>query len=77
MDTPPSSPRADRKCPTPPKGNHFSAWDEEDVRIFFESQTSTNGTPTFEISDENVIGDPNNGVSTRGNFKRYEPMKQS
>ena len=77
MDTPPSSPRGDRKCPTPPKGNHFSTWDEEDIKIFFESQTSTNGPPTFEISGENVIGDPNDGVSTRGNLKRYEPMKQS
>ena len=74
MATPPSSPRGDRKCPTPPKGNHFSTWDDEDVRIFFESQTSTNGTPTFEISDENVIGDPKNGVSTRGNHKRYVPI---
>tara|TARA_Y100000991_G_scaffold209552_1_gene189833 strand:+ start:1200 stop:1427 length:228 start_codon:yes stop_codon:yes gene_type:complete len=74
MDTPPTSPRGDRKCPTPPKGNHFSKWDDEDVRIFFESQTVTNGYPTNEISIANIIGDSENGVNTRSQCRRYVPI---
>ena len=74
MATPPSSPRGDRKCPTPPKGNHFSTWNDEDVRIFFESQTVTNGKATDEISIANIIGDHNNGVNTRNQCRRYVPI---
>ena len=74
MNTPPISPR-NTKCPCAPKGNHFSTWNEKDVQEFLQSQTNTNGQPTFEISGRNVIGDLDNGVTTRSQTPRYMPIE--
>ena len=73
MSTPPSSPR-NTECPRAPKENHFSAWTKKDVQDFFQSQTNTNGQPTFEISSENVIGDLEDSVMTRSQIPRYVPI---